>query len=325
MGLFDSLKSMFAGSKLHPGAGDATGAMLVDAVKRYDVSSTNTVLLTTRDMLWNDRAFYLDLVSPHLVPHLGVLCDAWCGNEPHSVVPFLVRGVTRIDWAWQARGSGAGSSVGSGAASLFQQRLTLARQDLEQVMQMDPTDPTPYAFAIKIARGQDADLDVGRQLLAEACRRQPDNWLAHQQLVVAMAPKWSGLPGEAVLDFARADAARAETLSGLPALPIAAHLEVWNSQLMDVGEAAARAYFKQPAVLAELDHAIAALEQTAPMGPWATLPWNVLAYAAFVAEDAARLRVPLTHMGWGAFRYPWYYSGDLETAVKQAHKLAGIL
>jgi len=320
MGLLDGLKNLFGGGRgRDPALGDPVAGQLLTAIARYDYSSTDGLLPTLRDGRWNDRGFYVDLIAEHSIGFLSGF-DTWCASQPGSAIAFLLRGATKIHAAWQARGGGVAATVSAHGANAFEKLLMEAERDLDRVIALDPTDPTPWALMMRVARGRNRGVAGALKLHGEVMRRDPANWKAHAQMVQALAPKWGG-EAQTLLTFART----------LPMVPgganalvlVGSHIELWLDRRMRKDAAGAQAYLADPRVTDEVNAAVDATLMAPPSGPWQPLAWNVPAFFYFVVGDLGRLAPLMTRLGRAGTDTPWGYKGDPDVVFPEARRLAG--
>jgi hypothetical protein len=303
------------------GAGSIGGPAieaLVASAKRSDFSGLAAHLAPCRDGRWDERGMTVEVVSEAMN---RAALDTWCASQPNAPEPFLLRGRHGIFWAWEARGSGAASSVSKEGWRLFEERLGIAQQDLERVTQMDPADPTPWAFLVTIARARDLGRDAAQRYLDEAVRRDPESFFANNNMLSFLAAKWHG-SHEEQLAFARGVAAGARPGSDLIALVIRAHVEIWAYKLhFDGDKAAADAYVRSEANRAECASAYQASLVAPGHVPRASTIYllNEAAFWFWRAGDRARAAPAFMRIGSYAYtEYPWRYLGEPQQKYYEA-------
>jgi len=155
---------------------------------------------------WGLRDFFVDVLGDWSgrPPWL----DTWCHSSPGSPVPWLIRGVHGVRWAWEARGASTADKVAEDAWPVFVSRLEAAESDLQKAAGLDVRDPAPWSWLITTARGLQREATVERQRFQEAQRRDPLNRSAHVHMLTALCWKWGG-SHDAMFDFARQTSAAA--------------------------------------------------------------------------------------------------------------------
>src|SRR5688572_23236106 len=219
------------------------GKALRIACANSDVSSLNALLGSLPPGAWDDRAFFIGLYAEHIN---RVILDAWCQNETKSTMAHLLRGRHAIHWAWEARGSGQADTVSAEGWRLYGERLGLAKQDFLYCTQLDPADPTPWAMLVHVGRGLDGADTETPAWFGEAVRRDPEHFLAHENMLSFLTEKWHG-SHDKMFRFARDSASRARPGSDLPALIIRAHVERYvYFKLFEDDEAGAERWARDP-------------------------------------------------------------------------------
>jgi len=79
--------------------------------------------------------------------------DEWCSKQPESHIPWLLRGIFYIHYAWHIRGGGWAKDVSKGAWPKFEAMLEQARADLERSYRLNPNDPNSSCNLLIVARG----------------------------------------------------------------------------------------------------------------------------------------------------------------------------
>jgi hypothetical protein len=200
-------------------------------------------LTRTRDA--DDRGH----VSGMMMEAAGPWVEEWLAAEPSRSEPWVMRGLHRIGWAWQARGSGRAEDVDEQAWPLFFERLQLAEQDLGQAIERDATDPLPWAYLLITGRALELDVDELRRRYEEAGRRAPQAWQAPWLMLEALTEKWSG-SHDLMFEFANDVSRAAPDGSQLHALVAEAHVHRWEHFRMEdpADEEGQLGYYRRPEV-----------------------------------------------------------------------------
>jgi len=83
--------------------------------------------------------------------------DQWLEAYPQSALAHISSGLHYIDWAWDARGGGLGSTVSDSDYELFYERLFAAKQHLEYSIELDDQFAEAYVGLMTIAMGSGID------------------------------------------------------------------------------------------------------------------------------------------------------------------------
>ncbi|MEU7999716.1 hypothetical protein AB0B66_00875 [Catellatospora sp. NPDC049111] len=225
-------------------------------------------------------------------------------TDPEPTLPLLVKGLKAIGWAWEARGGGYADSVSDDAWKVFAQRLVVAENCLDDVLDRDPKNVEALVGMITLANARSKGLDEIQRAFAAVIAVDPTHQDAHWSMLQAVCRKWHG-SSELMFEFARERAA-AHPGTGLPVLIAYAHLEEWLSRKRDY------AYLEQPEVGADLK---AAAEQSIwhpafREGLETPRLWNAFAMAFAMGDNYAEAERCFARIGDGlATRKPWAYYG----------------
>lgn len=174
--------------------------------------------------------------------------DEWAAADPRNAVPWLMRGIRGVSWAWEARGSGRAEDVDPKAWPVFYERLENAESDLAVAAALDPSDARPWIRLITVAKALSMPLPERHALFEEATRRAPHSFDAHLMYLDAIAEKWGG-SHRASLAHARRIASEAPASSGLASLLADVHFEIAAASESMEG------YFERPEIREELRRA----------------------------------------------------------------------
>lgn len=232
--------------------------------------------------------------------------DAWLRERPTDPHALALRAQLAAVRAWEIRGH----DWVPNSPDRFLDALADAESYAREAVEADPTDPSPHATLVQIARGQQVDHDELDRRLAGLTALAPHHRSGHEQALQYKAEKWFGSAAE-MFAYAREVSARAEAGNALALLVVTAHIEHW---LMLSARSAARAdkYLASDEVTAE----IRAAEQRWLGGPDGPSPvarlrgHNLLAFAWWAADDAAAARPHLQRTREHLSEWPWGYGGD---------------
>jgi len=230
-----------------PFLGDPQARRLHGALSGRDWATARDIL--SAPLSNDDRAFYMETAAN--VPGVQDWIEGPVRDEPDSVLPLLVQGAHAVFWAWEARGTGMGDTVGEQQAKLWFRRLKLAEDCLDEVVDRDPKCLEAWYFLVILARARQLSTQERWRRYHRLIELDPIHHYGHDQMLQNLCAKWSG-SAEEMFGFARRRAAAAPGTS-LPALIATAHLEHRWSQEDDT------AYMEQPEVVDEI---AAAAEQS---------------------------------------------------------------
>ncbi len=261
------------------------------------------------------------------------ILQAWMRTDPLAALPRLLHGRFYIDFAWEARGYSADFSVPEVTKNLFQERLQVAEQDLLQAIQLDPEDPTPYAYLLMVARGLRRGRAAGQTYFQAATQRDPENFYAHMQMLSLLSEQWGG-NFEEMFAFARQVVAQAKPKSMLPAIVISAHIERWIGFTLCAedpydgytkAEKEAKAYVANAEVQSECREMYLRLKEAeVSHSPLALIPAkNLAAFWFYLTKEKDLLRPLIQELGPSRItRLPWEYrSGFAMSTYKDAENL----
>lgn len=286
-------------------------------LKQGDLSSLKALLAVAGPGSWDDRDFFCEVLAPKVGDHL---LDSWCKSEPQSALAFLVQGRALLERAHDARGHGTADTVTDEMRQRFLSLLQLAEQSLQKAAELDPTDPTPWAFLVATSRGLGQGIEEAQQRFQEAVRRDPTHYSAHRQMLTSLCEKWGG-SHEMMFDFARGAANRAAEGHDLATLIINAHIERWLYFDFDEDPKGAKQYLKDAAVRQEcLAAYMRSLASPQIQVRRSTIyARNTAAMWFFLARERNYLLGEVAQIGEAYSRVPWCY---YDTPAKKAYAAA---
>lgn len=266
---------------------------------------------------WRLRNFYVNALAR--VPGRPEWIDEWIAARPNSSVPLLFCGWHRVNWAWEARGSGRAKTVQQDAWPVFQSRLVAADRDLVKAAALDKEDPTPLARSIWVAMGLSLGQPEVRRRFAAADAREQQNQAACYAMIQATARKWGG-SHEAMFEFARMVAREAPDGSSGHKMIALAHVERW----LDLPREERPAYFRDDAVGREIraaaDRSIRSAAYPSDSPTWADRNAFAFCFNLMHDWDAALAQIKL--IGPRITPGPWNYQGKPGTAYVNARERA---
>lgn len=301
MGLFRTWKSKEPTINIDPCVYDPDARQLRAALEARDWKAARDYLDTVDDP--DDRAFYISICAD--VPGVQDWIEEWIAADPDATLPLLVRGAHAVYWAWEARGTARAKDTSREQFRGFAQRLKLAEDCLDEVVERNPDDSTAWAFLVISARGRGVDRAEAQRRFDGVVRCHPGHLRAHQGMLQYLCQKWYG-SNEEMFAFARKAAESASPGSPLAVLIAEAHVERWLSESDDKASAA---YFKQPDVVRELN--AAADRSVRHPGyrprPGAVQLRNSFAFAFALAGDGQSAMEQFELIGDEVTEFPWCY------------------
>ncbi|BCJ72668.1 hypothetical protein CS0771_22120 [Catellatospora sp. IY07-71] len=225
-------------------------------------------------------------------------------TDPDPVLPLLVKGLMAISWAWEARGSGYANTVSEEAWKVTRQRLTLAENCLDEVVDRDPKNVEALAGLLTLANARSKGLDELTRRYEAVIAVDPVHTDAHWAMLQALCRKWHG-SSELMFAFAREKAA-AHPGTALPGLVAAAYLEEWLDNDRDYD------YMEGAGIGDEIAAAAHASILHPDFRPDPETPrlWNTFAMALSMSDRLTEAEYCFTRIGDTLVtRHPWSYMG----------------
>jgi len=232
--------------------------------------------------------------------------DAWLAARPTDPNAQAVRATLAVRRAWELRGPDWEPRNIQAFLAALEEAEEIAREAVDN----DPTDPSPRAVLVEMARGQQVDTDElearTRALFAVAPLHQG----GHEAELQYRCHKWFG-SAEEMFVCARAAAALAPAGSALGMVLVTAHIEHYLT-LAERSVAQADRYLASPTTRSEVDAVVA--RWTA--GPDGASPvnqarsHNTLAFFYWLARDRAAARPYLARTAEFLDPWPWALAGD---------------
>jgi hypothetical protein len=324
MSLINNLLSVFGigGSKenilkLDVALGDATALRLRAELAFGDYRATQRFLETCRN--YEDRWFYIDALT--VWPGRPRWLDSWVEKEMKSPIPWLVRGVHTIRWAWDAQGANKAGVVNENDKAIFIERLQKAEHDLQMAIWLDNEDPTPWAYLLKTGLGLQIRSKELELRFNEACQRDAEHRQAHALMLQTLCEKWGGLH-QIMFDFARKTIAKASEGSSLHTIIADAHIERWLYHLLENDNAGAQAYFRGPGVGKEI--AAAAIHSLYSINYKRTkltsYYHNIFAFCFWLIGNDNLARREFQAIDKAVCEFPWCYLGEPIAEFTRARK-----
>ncbi|MBI5207403.1 MAG: tetratricopeptide repeat protein [Candidatus Firestonebacteria bacterium] len=137
---------------------------------------------------------FIDSIYSTIVSSSNALqnLNTWCENRRDSYIAFTVRGYFYVTYAWSAVNKETEQNNPEDSISIFNDRLNLAKSDLEKAYELNPDDPRSAAYLIIVARGLNLDENYMETQFQRAIKSDPYNMAAHINKLNYYARKWYG-------------------------------------------------------------------------------------------------------------------------------------
>ncbi len=159
----------------------------------------------------NENAGFIDSIYSSIISGNNVLqnLNEWCAVMPNSYIVYTARGCFYINYAWEIVDRDYGQNNPEDAILIFNERLNLAKADLEKAYELNPNISHAAAYLITVARGLNLDENYMEMQFQRAVKADTYNNAAHINKLNYYARKWYG-SHEAMIKFT------IETLDRLP-------------------------------------------------------------------------------------------------------------
>jgi hypothetical protein len=287
---------------IDPFLGDPDARRLSMHLGNRDWPAARSIIMNPDPVL---RGHYVGIASTK--SRLMEWIDDAVRTDPDPTLPLLVKGLAAIGWAWDARGDGYASTVSEEGWKLFRQRLVLAENCLDEVLDREPGNVKALAGKITLASARSKGLPEIQRCFDAVIAIDPTNEGAHGTMLQAVCRKWSG-SSELMFRFARERAA-AYPDTGLSGLIAEAHIEEWLSRKKEYE------YLEQHEIRDEL---VAAAERSIWHPGFRRTPntphvWNAFAMAFSLGDHHAEAERCFALIGDAYVTDdPWYYHGKAE-------------
>lgn len=226
----------------------AAGDPLAERARQAAVDGDPAALATVLDEVGSEWDRRDRCVAAAAEVDDGRWADAWVAAEPGSGCAHTVAAAVSCAEAWRARGRGRGHELGDDEVDGWFAALERAEDLLARAVQLDPDDPTPWAYGLLTARGLQLPAEERRARYAQL-RRDPLHRHGHWQAVRGASPQWGG-SREELLALGEEATRGAPDGAGVHAVWPELHVELWRWLPMQdpPDEAAAEAYWRDPEV-----------------------------------------------------------------------------
>jgi tetratricopeptide (TPR) repeat protein len=269
---------------------------------------------------WQDRLFMLGLVAPSV--RLAAL-DFACETESEAADLFLIRCAFFSDLAATMRGTGTADQIADERFRSSAECIQAALAALEKTAELDPEDPTAYAFVLPSLSIFGQLMPWQQRAFQRATELAPDLVPAYRAIVTGLSERWHG-SHEKSLQFARHAITKAGPGSDMAVCLFWAHLLVRSHfSGFDKNREAAESYVHNPEVAAELDAAFDEWTQP-PHSPRRSsiLYFHYAACWYYLSGDRERLQRALSLTSNVFSEIPWSLIGNAQEIYSHALQVA---
>lgn len=160
-----------------PFRGDDGAAELVRALKARDWLGARPHLADPP----NAERFAFRLVRAGAVAGLEQWIDDVVRSAPGDPLPLLVKGIRYVNWAWDARGSAFADQVDSSVWPIWFERLSVAEDALQSVVQAQPGNAEAWHWLIVLGRARQVSKQELWNRYHGLVAADPTNYYGHTQ------------------------------------------------------------------------------------------------------------------------------------------------
>ena len=228
-------------------------------------------------------------------------------------VPYYVKGLFYLDYAWKARGGGYANSVTPEGWKLYAERLAIAEPALVKAWQMNPSEPSAATEMIRLATDTSKSREEMELWFQRAMAANTNNWDACNHKMRYLYPQWHG-SAEEMLAFGRECLTNQAWGGAVTLMIVDAH------QAVAAYGGAGTNYWKRPEVWPEIR---GAYEEYYRRNPGSELYHHNFAWYAWSYEDWDTLNQQLAFLGEDDY---FYFGGKrafeemAQNARSHAHK-----
>ncbi|GAA2032372.1 hypothetical protein GCM10009839_35620 [Catenulispora yoronensis] len=304
---------------LDPALGDLALAEARDALASGEWGPAREVLAETRrggtGPRWDRRSHRVRVLAEAVANSSWV--ERWQVLEPVNPDAALLR--AQVETVRALRGAQSG-------AAGFLETAAEAQGLCEHAAEMAPSDPTPWAIMLTLARAADRGRRTGQagrdgfwRRWQEMRARDAFHRDGHHEALTYLFAAWCGSHAD-MYDFAYWLAAEAPTGSPLAVLPLVGHAEVYRATTVGVGpptRPSPHGHWGRRLVSTDVDQVLRSWRASATVPhAQADLDRNYLLHAMVHSGrvDTDETRALFDAIGSHAVRVPWAYTGDPESA-----------
>jgi hypothetical protein len=116
----------------------------------------------------------------------------WRRSDRTSPYPDLIETMVFHTWAYGARGHAFANAVSPIAMELFEYRLNMAADSLDDSPAASRATPLFYELAVSLARDRELGLGKVRAAFDQGIARFPADWSLYSKMLAALMPRWGG-------------------------------------------------------------------------------------------------------------------------------------
>jgi hypothetical protein len=303
---------------------DVDLAHALEAARRGDWQQAAALLTATGDVdVRYERLWILARESVHDSQWV----EEWFAARPTDPAVHVVRAELAMQRAWAARGAAYADMTTEQQMRAFTTGLDQAQRVAERAIELAPSDPSPWATLVNMARGQQVSQEEFERRVQELFDRAPHHVQGSFAIVDTLAEKWMGST-DIMFAVARDLAAEAPEGSAACLAPVVAHIEHHlHLETGRGGHGAAAKHMTAGATRTELRACVDRWlrgPDGSPMPGARAYAHNLVAYAFWLADDPDGARPHLEAVGRALHEWPWLYSGDPGEVLGVARRWAGL-
>jgi hypothetical protein len=225
--------------------------LLIQQVQHGDFNGIQRFLAETRAKReWDDRCFVLGEVSEYANPEILI---AACAANPDDPALHLLLGSNHVNMARKSRGAAQAENTTAEQFAGASMHIKGAQMCLNNVIYLDPDDPTPHALLSNVYVIFTDYLPQLKEEYQIADRIAPSFVSLQSNMVNAMSEKWYGSHAES-LAIARAALRKGKPGDDMPACLFLAHYHGYQyHRAFEKDKERALAYLKDTTVMSELN------------------------------------------------------------------------
>ena len=254
----------------------------------------------------HDTRFTRILALAELALRRSRWLDAWVGAHPGDRNALAICAQLAVRRAWELRGGESSPRDVEALRADLEDAEYLVRAAIEN----DPTDPSPRAILVEMARGEEIDTEEFEARTEALYALAPHHQGGHEAELQYRCKKWFG-SAEEMFACARRAVAAAPEGNALNLLVVTAHLE-HTLVLAERSPVQALKHARDPETVREIDAAIARWQagEHGPSPVNKAQAHNLLAFYFWLTENKEACRPHLAetrqHLGF----WPWMTVGD---------------
>jgi tetratricopeptide (TPR) repeat protein len=290
-------------SKLDP-IGGAEGKEIEVALEFGELNAFKNMLYNS----WDNRDFYVSLFAAKIPLEL---IDTWIQSGEELALAHLVKGKHLIDKAFNDNRLTMVTNVSENVLLVFNELLENAREELYHSIELDPGDPTPWAFLIEIAHGLMEDKAIAQERFDWAISLDPENFSAHFNMFTYLTEKNCGSHKE-MFAFARDTNMKTSHGNDLKVFIILGHIMKWQYFLYENNQRGAERYLREQNIKNEClrTYKNSVISPDFVKRTSSIYANNIYASWFYLIKDKLNLKTEIDIIGKANSKFPWSLIGN---------------